>query len=45
MNEYEQNKKKIAEYRERNNSKILKLLCNVMQWANEKCIKESEDNR
>ena len=32
-------KKKIAEYRKRSNSWILKKLCDLMEWANEK-IKE-----
>lgn len=39
MTEYEQNKKKIAEYRKRSNSWILKKLWDLMEWANEK-IKE-----
>ena len=40
MTEYEQNKKKIAEYRKRSNSWTLKKLCDLMDWANEKMIKE-----
>lgn len=39
MTEYEKNRKKIEQYRKRSNSWLLKKLCGLMEWANEK-IKE-----
>lgn len=39
MTEYEKNRKKIDQYRKRSNSWLLKKLCDLMEWANEK-IKE-----
>ena len=40
MSEYEQNKKKVTEYRRRSKgNRIVMWLCNVMEWANEKLIK------
>lgn len=39
MTEYEKNRKKIEQYRKRSNSWLLKNLCDLMEWANEK-IKE-----
>ena len=39
MNDYEKNKNKIEEYRKRSNTWLLKKLCDLMEWANEK-IKE-----
>ena len=39
MTEYEKNRKKIEQYRKRNNSWLLKKLCDLMEGANEK-IKE-----
>lgn len=43
MNEYERNKVKIAEYRKRSNNRLVRLLCNLMEWINEKCLKEKND--
>ena len=42
MNEYEKNKMKIAGYRKRSNTKLLRLLCNLMEWVNEKFLKEDQ---
>lgn len=39
MTEYEKNRKKIEQYRKCSNSWLLKKLCDLMEWANEK-IKE-----
>lgn len=42
MTEYEDNKQKVQEYRQRNKdkgSKLIELLCKVMEWFNEHCIK------
>ena len=39
MTEYEKNRKKIEQYRKRSNSLLLKKLCDLMEWVNEK-IKE-----
>lgn len=39
MTEYEKNRKKIEQYRKHSNSWLLKKLCDLMEWTNEK-IKE-----
>lgn len=39
MTEYEKNRKKIKNYREHSNTWLLKKLCNLMEWINEKMIK------
>lgn len=40
MTEYEVNRQKVQEYRKRNKgNKLIKLLCNIMEWFNEHCIK------
>ena len=42
VNEYKENKKKIAWYRKRSNSRLVLMLCKLMELVNEKCIKEAE---
>lgn len=40
MTEYEMNKQKLQEYRRRGKgNKVICLLCNIMEWFNERCIK------
>lgn len=40
--EYEENKKKLREYRKRNkDSKLVELLCKIIEWFNEHCIKDN----
>lgn len=42
MTEYEKNKKKLQEYRKRSKgSKLIELLCKIMEWFNEHCIKDN----
>ena len=46
MTDYEINKQKIAEHRERSKGKrILNKLCDLMEFVNEKYIKEIEDEK
>ena len=41
MNEYEVNKNKIAAYRKRSDKNwFLLKLCKIMEWVNERCIRE-----
>lgn len=40
MDEYRRNKEKIKAYRQRSNTWLLKRLCDLMEWVNEKMIKE-----
>ncbi len=42
VNEYEENKKKIAWYRKRSNSRLALTFCKLMELVNEKCIKGAE---
>lgn len=43
VTEYEQNKEKIKYYRKRSRgNKVINILCNIMQYFNEHCMKEEE---
>lgn len=43
VTEYEQNKEKIKYYRKRSRgNKVINILCNIMQYFNEQCMKEEE---
>lgn len=42
MTEYEENKKLLQEYRKRSKgSKLVEWLCKIMDWFNERCIKDN----